>query len=97
MKHEFYGNPATDTVCTSPGTPGVVVPPAANQLREGAAVVGSVVPEPWGLMVAALMNLLSTGAATIATFHARSTAAANAKTIADAAALPPTVLPPKNS
>ncbi len=82
----FVGCAALQSELT-PSTPavtnavtGVVTPPgppvATAQLQSAATVAAAVVPEPWGTLIAAALNLLATGAAAYATFHARVAATA---------------------
>ena len=88
--------PVAVSITSTPApAPASVTPPISDQLRAAAPVVGAVVPQPWGGLAAALMNLLATGAAAFATFRAGSAAAANSKTIAVAAALPSLQVPTK--
>ena len=74
-------------------------PPISTQLTIAAPYVAAAVPLPWGAMIAALMNLAATGAATVAAFHARSAAASSASasdsaSTASTAARPPTLTAP---
>lgn len=71
---------AVTGVVTPPGPP-----PAATQLQGAAVVAQEAVPAPYGTLLAALLNLLATGAAAYATFHARQ-AAVSASSAAQASA-----------
>ena len=108
LKREFLGsalppptittNAVTGVVTSTPApAPASVTPPISDQLRAAAPVVAAVVPQPYGSLAAALMNLLATGAAAFATFRAGSAATANAKSVAVAAALPSTIIQTKGS
>lgn len=59
--------------------------PISDQLTAAAPVVQSVVPAPWGTLIAAMMNLAATGAAAFATFHARASASSSADAAASSA------------
>ena len=88
--------PVAVSITSTPApAPSSVTPPISDQLRAAAPVVGAVVPQPWGGLAAALMNLLATGAAAFATFRAGRSAATNAQTVAVAAALPSLQIPTK--
>jgi hypothetical protein len=104
LKSEFLGpQPAPPAITTNAVTGAVtitptqvpvsVIPPISAQLSQAAPIVSALVPAPYGSLLAALMNLLATGAATYATFRAGTSATANAKSVAVAAALPSQILP----
>ncbi len=57
-------------------TPTAGDPPAVAQLHEAASVAAVALPGPSGMLVAAIINLLATGASAFATFHARSVSVA---------------------
>lgn len=65
-------------------------PPLAVQLNTAAPVVAAVVPTPWGTLLSAVLNLMATGAAAFATFHAR--AAARTSALAKAVEITPAAL-----
>jgi len=77
VKKEFFSQPVVTT--NSQGTLSFTVtnPPITDQLRAAAPIVEASMPAPWGTLVAALMNLVATGCAAFATFHARSAAVAS--------------------
>jgi hypothetical protein len=81
--------PVVVSITSTPApAPVSVTPPISDQLRAAGPIVNSLVPQPYGALAAAAMNLLATGAAAFATFRAGRAAASNSKTIAVAAALP---------
>ena len=89
LQREFLGSPQPVALLESNQLPVTVTPPITEQLRAAAPFVETYAPAPWGGLVAAAMNLLATGAASVATFHARNAAvqsAASAKSSASAAA-----------
>ena len=79
LKNEFGINPGPGNMTTNGVGQVNVQPPISAQLNQAAPVVQATVPEPYGTLIAALLNLAATGAAAFATFHARS-AAASAQT-----------------
>jgi hypothetical protein len=105
LKSELYGQPVQPAVIATNTATGVItmkpavydpstVPPIVPQLQAASQTAGMVVPQPYGSLIAALLNLAATGAAAFATFHARNSAAQNAATVAAAGRLPAQELPP---
>jgi hypothetical protein len=69
-------------------------PPIANQLNGAAAVVGAVVPQPWGAIVSTALGSLATLFASIAAMHAKNATGNAAAVVTTAAKAATTTGPP---
>ena len=86
VKREFLSQASPGPGIVSTNGPLSVTPPITEQLNAVAPIVEAAVPAPWGGLIAAAMNLLATGAAGFATFHARNASASSAAAAKSASA-----------